>query len=85
MCTETVEQRDKAGYVEAVPNMDSFSVEVNNSCAMTKNRNVQIVAHANLKARDDIVEDEGRFDWENMVHGPGVRHCKATIEKGGGG
>ncbi len=71
--------------MKAVPNKDAFSVEGNNCCAMTENRDVQIVAHAYLKARDDLVGDEGRFIREHVVRGPGVRHRKVTIEKGGGG
>jgi hypothetical protein len=85
MCTEAVEWHREAGNVESVPNKDAFPIEGKNGCAMTKNWDVWIVAHPNLKARDNFVGDEWRIVGQHVVRGPGVCHHKATVGRGRGG
>ena len=58
MCAEAVEWHREAGNVEGIPNKDAFPLEGKNGCTTTKNRDVQIVAHPNLKARDNFVGDD---------------------------
>jgi hypothetical protein len=64
--------------MEDVPYENAFSIEAEDSSATTKNRDVRIVSHADVEARDGIVGYERRLVGDHVIHGPGVSYRETT-------
>jgi hypothetical protein len=64
--------------MEDIPDENAFSVEAEDGSAMTKNRDVRIVSHADVEAQNGLVGDERRLVRDHVIRGPGVSYCKTT-------
>ncbi len=76
MSTETVKGDPKARDMEHILDEETLTIERNDRHSTTQDRGKGIVTHADAKAVNRFVGDEGTTIGDHVVSGTSVRHNK---------